>query len=576
MTSTKRKHSFLGWTTSSFANLANSFTNAAQSSSSNAAGAANPPAKITTSASVSTMPNFSSGSSKQSPSSQRRLLSKSSGSRRHSDHERQSNASSNGGRSGDAAAKQPSAASTSKTGVPRYFVLFSDGALLGYKSKVEQSFNDPLNVFTVKDVQTMRVDRPRPFTFLLRGLQHTTIVERMFCTESDRECAAWLEAIRNVSESLKYEAMEQDSISVSQLPVDFGEVESGDEDRISRTTVADAGAQQMEIQFYDAADRPLGSALAVHVEDRRHEARRSRRSHSRTSSSSACSVVELSEKSCSSRRSAPDRLYAIKLLKKEVLINKDEVEHTYTENRLYYHLNGEVRRHNRPFSEERTRLYSAELENLLLDKEGHVKIADFGLCKEDITYQDRCSTFCGTPEYLAPEVIEDGDYSRAVDFCGRLPFFSRDHEKLFELILNGNPRFPTRATAEARALLSGLLGGGVRDALEIMEHPFFSVLDWDKVYRKEYVPQFRPELQGEDDTIYFDQEFTHEPVQLTPPPSRNGHVEGVDDLLNAKFTHFKFQDTYPVSNANGVPPAIPEEQEDEEADDGLQMRSGRP
>lgn len=117
----------------------------------------------------------------------------------------------------------------------------------------------------------MRVDRPRPFTFLLRGLQHTTIVERMFCTESDADCTAWLDAIRNVSESLKYEAMEQDSISVSQLPVDFGEIESGgqfaqenppiiavcsDEDRISRTTVADAGAQQMEIQYYDAPIDP--------------------------------------------------------------------------------------------------------------------------------------------------------------------------------------------------------------------------------------------------------------------------------------------------------------------------------
>uniref|UniRef100_A0A3Q4GNN3 V-akt murine thymoma viral oncogene homolog 3b n=1 Tax=Neolamprologus brichardi TaxID=32507 RepID=A0A3Q4GNN3_NEOBR len=149
---------------------------------------------------------------------------------------------------------------------------------------------------------------------------------------------------------------------------------------------------------------------------------------------------------------------------------------------LFFHLSRE-----RVFSEDRTRFYGAEivsaldylhsakivyrdlkLENLMLDKDGHIKITDFGLCKEGITDTATMKTFCGTPEYLAPEVSKDNDYGRAVDWwglgvvtyemmCGRLPFYNQDHEKLFELILMEEIKFPRTLSADAKSLLSGLL-----------------------------------------------------------------------------------------------------------------------
>lgn len=184
---------------------------------------------------------------------------------------------------------------------------------------------------------------------------------------------------------------------------------------------------------------------------------------------------------------------------------------------LFFHLSRE-----RVFSEDRTRFYGAEiisalgylhsngiiyrdlkLENLLLDKDGHIKIADFGLCKEDITYGRTTKTFCGTPEYLAPEVLEDSDYGRAVDWwgtgvvmyemiCGRLPFYNRDHDVLFALILAEEVKFPRNISVEARSLLSGLLaktpsqrlGGGPEDVKDIQSHSFFTSINWTDLIQK--------------------------------------------------------------------------------------------
>ncbi|KAG7260762.1 hypothetical protein CRUP_000201 [Coryphaenoides rupestris] len=122
-------------------------------------------------------------------------------------------------------------------------------------------------------------------------------------------------------------------------------------------------------------------------------------------------------------------------------------------------------------------------------------------------------------------VLEDNDYGRAVDWwglgvvtyemmCGRLPFYNQDHEKLFELILMEDIKFPRTLSSDAKSLL---LGGGPDDAKEIMRHSYFTVVDWQDVYDKKLVPPFMPQVSSETDTRYFDEEFTAQTITITPP-----------------------------------------------------------
>ncbi|KAG7272629.1 hypothetical protein CRUP_033138 [Coryphaenoides rupestris] len=240
---------------------------------------------------------------------------------------------------------------------------------------------------------------------------------------------------------------------------------------------------------------------------------------------------------------------------------------------LFFHLSRE-----RVFSEDRARFYGAEivsaldylhsvknvvyrdlkLENLMLDKDGHIKITDFGLCKEGVTDDVTMTTFCGTPEYLAPEVLEDSDYGRAVDWwglgvvmyemlCGRLPFYSQDHEALFSLILTQEIRVPAALSPAARTLLAGLLrkdpkarlGGGPGDAKEVMKHGFFTRVRWEDVLLKKLTPPFKPQVSSETDTRYFDVEFTGQAITITPP----GHddvLEMLDSEHGPSFPHFSY------------------------------------
>uniref|UniRef100_A0A665TU40 non-specific serine/threonine protein kinase n=1 Tax=Echeneis naucrates TaxID=173247 RepID=A0A665TU40_ECHNA len=445
---------------------------------------------------------------------------------------------------------------------PRYFLLKTDGSFIGYKDKPQDSdLAYPLNNFSVAKCQLMKTERPKPNTFIIRCLQWTTVIERTFHVDTPDERDEWAEAIQMVAESLAKQ--EEEGILCSPT----SQIENVNEEEMD-TSISHYKRKTMnDFDYLKLLGKgTFGKVILV-------------------------------------REKASGTYYAMKILKKEVIIAKDEVAHTLTESRvlkntrhpfltslkysfqtkdrlcfvmeyvnggeLFFHLSRE-----RVFSEDRTRFYGAEivsaldylhsakivyrdlkLENLMLDKDGHIKITDFGLCKEGITDTATMKTFCGTPEYLAPEVLEDNDYGRAVDWwglgvvtyemmCGRLPFYNQDHEKLFELILMEEIKFPRTLSADAKSLLSGLLikdpnkrlGGGPDDAKEIMRHSFFGTIDWQDVYDKKLVPPFQPQVSSETDTRYFDEEFTAQTITITPPEKYD--EDGMDAADNERRPHF--------------------------------------
>nr|XP_008272675.1 serine/threonine-protein kinase Sgk2 isoform X1 [Oryctolagus cuniculus] len=211
---------------------------------------------------------------------------------------------------------------------------------------------------------------------------------------------------------------------------------------------------------------------------------------------------------------------------------------------LFFHLQRERR-----FLEPRARFYAAEVasaigylhslniiyrdlkpENILLDCQGHVVLTDFGLCKECVEPEETTSTFCGTPEYLAPEVLRKEPYDRAVDWwClgavlyemlhGLPPFYSQDVSQMYDNILHQPLQIPGGRTVAACDLLQGLLHkdqrqrlGSKADFLEIKNHVFFSPINWDDLYHKRLTPPFNPNVAGPADLKHFDPEFTQEAV----------------------------------------------------------------
>uniref|UniRef100_A0A672LNR1 protein kinase C n=1 Tax=Sinocyclocheilus grahami TaxID=75366 RepID=A0A672LNR1_SINGR len=277
------------------------------------------------------------------------------------------------------------------------------------------------------------------------------------------------------------------------------------------------------------------------------------------------------------------KLYAIKALKKGDVVTRDEVDSLMCEKRIFETINmsrhpflvnlcgcfqtpdhvcfvmeyspgGDLMTHihNSIFSE---RFYSAcvllgleflhqnrivyrdlKLDNLLMDSDGFVRIADFGLCKEGMGHGDRTSTFCGTPEFLAPEVLTDSMYTRAVDWwglgvliyemlVGESPFPGDDEEEVFDSIVNDEVRYPRFMSPESVSIIQKLLqknpekrlGAGEQDANEVKRHRFFQGIDWEALLAKRVKPPFLPSIKAPADVSNFDEEFTRLKPVLTPP-----------------------------------------------------------
>lgn len=197
-----------------------------------------------------------------------------------------------------------------------------------------------------------------------------------------------------------------------------------------------------------------------------------------------------------------------------------------------------------------------KLDNLLLDRDGYCMIADFGLCKENMGYGQRTSTFCGTPEFLAPEVLTETSYTRAVDWwglgvlvyemlVGESPFPGDDEEEVFDAIVNDEVRYPRHLSVEAISLMRRLLrrtperrlGASEADAEDVMRHQFFRRLNWDHLLTKKLRPPFVPKVQSENDVSNFDEEFTNEKPVLTPPRERRAILT---DENQSRFREFNY------------------------------------
>uniref|UniRef100_A0ABI7YWG7 Protein kinase C n=1 Tax=Felis catus TaxID=9685 RepID=A0ABI7YWG7_FELCA len=287
-----------------------------------------------------------------------------------------------------------------------------------------------------------------------------------------------------------------------------------------------------------------------------------------------------------------DQMYAMKVVKKELVHDDEDIDWVQTEKHVFeqassnpflvglhscfqttsrlflvieYVNGGDLMFHmqrQRKLPEDHARFYAAEicialnflhergiiyrdlkLDNVLLDADGHIKLTDYGMCKEGLGPGDTTSTFCGTPNYIAPEILRGEEYGFSVDWwalgvlmfemmAGRSPFDiitdnpdMNTEDYLFQVILEKPIRIPRFLSVKASHVLKGFLNKDPKERLgcrpqtgfsDIKSHAFFRSIDWDLLEKKQALPPFQPQITDEYGLDNFDTQFTSEPVQLTP------------------------------------------------------------
>ncbi|KAM5321615.1 protein kinase C zeta type isoform 3-T3 [Glossophaga mutica] len=287
-----------------------------------------------------------------------------------------------------------------------------------------------------------------------------------------------------------------------------------------------------------------------------------------------------------------DQIYAMKVVKKELVHDDEDIDWVQTEKHVFeqassnpflvglhscfqtasrlflvieYVNGGDLMFHmqrQRKLPEEHARFYAAEicialnflhergiiyrdlkLDNVLLDADGHIKLTDYGMCKEGLGPGDTTSTFCGTPNYIAPEILRGEEYGFSVDWwalgvlmfemmAGRSPFDiitdnpdMNTEDYLFQVILEKPIRIPRFLSVKASHVLKGFLNKDPKERLgcrpqsgfsDIKSHAFFRSIDWDLLEKKQALPPFQPQITDDYGLDNFDTQFTSEPVQLTP------------------------------------------------------------
>lgn len=278
------------------------------------------------------------------------------------------------------------------------------------------------------------------------------------------------------------------------------------------------------------------------------------------------------------RKLSTGDFYAMKILKKASVEQKKQENHVITERQILIEMNEcpfminfyhsfqsdtklyfvleycpggelfELLQKKRKFAEDQARFYSAQMvlalefmhakniiyrdlkpENVLVDIDGYLKITDFGLSRMNVKEKEARS-ICGTPEYLAPEIIMKIGYGKSIDWwtlgciiyemlVGIPPFYSNNRAELFEKIKFSQPKYPKYLSAETRDLLTRLLSknpdqrlGTENGSKEVKNHPWFKIVNWEYLLKKRYDAPFKPKITGDLGLGNFSKDFTEIPV----------------------------------------------------------------